>query len=93
MANINLGKYDPNSPQYKRVGLFDNPGDSLQRLINYEIAGFDGTQHTNFDAIVKKYPNMSKEIITSLVKRGISPETPGIGSVASVAKGAKVVWE
>ena len=84
MADINLGKYDPNSPQFKRVGLFDNPGDSLQRLIDHEIAGLDGTQHTNFDAIVKKYPNMSKEIITSLVKRGITPETPGIGSVASI---------
>ena len=59
MANplIDLGKYNDPS-KFRAPGMFDNAGSTLQQLINQEIAGLDGSQHANFDSIVKKYPHI-----------------------------------
>lgn len=80
---IDLGKYNDPS-KFRAPGMFDNAGSVLQQLINQEIAGLDGSQHSNFDSIVKKYPNISKEIIVSLVRHGANADTPGIDKVVSL---------
>lgn len=86
MADINLGIYEPSSPQSKKArNLFsNNDSDMLKRLINQQIATLDGTQHTNFDSIVKKYPQLSKEVVVGLVKAGANADTPGIDKVTSL---------
>ena len=54
---IDLGKYSDPS-KFRAPGMFDNAGSVLQQLINQEVAGLDGSQHANFDSIVKKYPHI-----------------------------------
>lgn len=86
MANknlIDLGKYNDPS-KFRAPGIFDNSGSVLQQLINQEIAGLDGSQHANFDSIVKKYPHISKEIVVSLIRHGANADTPGIDKVVSL---------
>ena len=86
MADINLGIYEPTSPQSKKAkNLFSNTdSDMLQRLINQQVATLDGSQHTNFDSIIKKYPHLSKEVVVGLVKAGANSSTPGIDKVTSI---------
>ena len=86
MADINLGIYEPTSSQSKKArNLFSNTdSDMLKRLINQQIATLDGSQHTNFDSIIKKYPHLSKEVVVGLVKAGANADTPGIDKVASL---------
>ena len=83
---INLGIYEPTSRQSKKntTLLANTSGDALARMMEYELIGFDGTQHSNFDSIVKKYPHLSKEVIVGLVKAGANATTPGIDKVATV---------
>jgi hypothetical protein len=81
-----LGIYEPTSAQSRKsASVLSNIGvDSLARMMEYELISFDGTQHSNFDSIVKKYPHLSKEVIVGLVKAGANAKTPGIDSVASI---------
>ena len=80
---IDLGKYN-NPSKFRAPGMFDNSGSVLQQLINQEVAGLDGSQHANFDSIIKKYPNISKEIVVALIKQGANANTPGIDKVVSL---------
>ncbi len=86
MSNLTPGYYDPNDSKKKKAkNLFSNTDNEiLQRLINQQIATLDGSQHTNFDSIVKKYPHLSKEVVVGLVKAGANASTPGIDKVASL---------
>lgn len=80
---IDLGKYSDPS-KFRAPGMFDNAGSVLQQLINQEVAGLDGSQHANFDSIVKKYPHISKEIVVSLIRQGANADTPGIDKIVSL---------
>lgn len=86
MPGIDLGIYEPNTPQSKRnatlMGNTDNG--MLQRLINQEMASLDGSQMANFNSIIAKYPHLSKEVIVGLIKAGANADTPGIGTVANL---------
>jgi hypothetical protein len=83
---IDLGIYDPNSPQSKKSAsiMANTQGDMLTRLINQSIATLDGSQHANFNSIIAKYPFLSKEVIVGLVKAGANADTPGIDKVTSL---------
>lgn len=80
---IDLGKYNDPS-KFRAPSMFDNAGSVLQQLINQEIAGLDGSQHANFDSIIKKYPHISKEIVVSLIRQGANADTPGIDKIVSL---------
>lgn len=86
MAPIDLGIYEPNTPQSKKnatlMGNTDNG--MLQRLIKQEMASLDGSQMANFNSIITKYPHLSKEVIVGLIKAGANADTPGIGTVANL---------
>jgi hypothetical protein len=83
---MDLGIYEPTTSNSKKSAtLLSNTGpDQLARMMQYELISFDGTQHTNFDSIVKKYPHLSKEIIVGLIKAGANADTPGIDKVATI---------
>ena len=83
---IDLGIYDPNSPQSKKSAsiMANTQGDMLSRLINQSVATLDGSQHANFKSIITKYPFLSKEVIVGLVKAGANADTPGIDKVTSL---------
>jgi hypothetical protein len=83
---IDLGIYEPTSPQSKKSAtlLSNTASDQLARMMEYELLSFDGSQHSNFESIIRKYPHLSKESIVALVKAGANADTPGIDKVASI---------
>ena len=83
---VDLGIYDPNSTQSKKSAkiMSTTQGDMLSRLINQSVATLDGSQHSNFNSIIAKYPFLSKEVIVGLVKAGANADTPGIDKVTSL---------
>lgn len=87
MAEIDLGIYGSNSEKFKKSQKIVNSSrasDSLTRLVDQEIATFDGSQIDNFMSITTKYPNLSKDVVAGLVKAGASANTPGIDKIVSV---------
>lgn len=85
-SEIDLGIYEPTSTQSKKnASIFGNKnGDMLTRIINQQMATLDGSEFSNFNSIVSKYPFLSKEVVIGLVKAGANADTPGIDKVTSV---------
>ena len=83
-----MGSLDAWNPaknkKIKISGIFDNPQQQLDRVIQSEMAMLSPTQYQNFDAWINAYPNQSKDFIMSAVKLGLKPDTPGVGKIASV---------
>lgn len=90
---IDLGIYGPNSKEgQKSLSIMSNTqGDMLARMIKQEVATFDGTQHANFESIIRKYPHLSPDVVVGLIKAGANADTPGIDSVASTDGIAQVM--
>ena len=85
-SEIDLGIYEPTSTQSKKnAAIFDNKNnDTLSRLITQQMATFDGSEFSNFNSIISKYPFLSKEVVIGLVKAGANADTPGIDKVTSM---------
>jgi hypothetical protein len=86
VSEIDLGIYEPTSTQSKKnASIFSNKNnDMLTRIINQQMATFDGSEFSNFNSIVSKYPFLSKEVVIGLVKAGANADTPGIDKVTSL---------
>jgi len=52
-------------------------------LVRARAAQLDPKIQQNFDAIVGKYPNMSKDAILAAVKKGITPDMQGLDKIAT----------
>jgi len=85
-SEIDLGIYEPTSTQSKKnASIFANKNsDMLTRIINQQMATLDGSEFSNFNSIISKYPFLSKEVVIGLVKAGANAETPGIDKVTSM---------
>lgn len=85
-SEIDLGIYEPTSTQGKKnASIFSNKdNDMLTRIINQQMATFDGSEFSNFNSIISKYPFLSKEVVIGLVKAGANADTPGIDKVTSM---------
>lgn len=85
-SEIDLGIYEPTSTQSKKnASLFANKNnDMLTRIINQQMATLDGSEFSNFNSIIAKYPFLSKEVVVGLVKAGANADTPGIDKVTSI---------
>ena len=85
-SEIDLGIYEPTSTQSKKnASIFGNKdNDMLTRIINQQMATLDGSEFSNFNSIVSKYPFLSKEVVVGLVKAGANADTPGIDKVTSM---------
>ena len=85
-SEIDLGIYEPTSTQSKKnASIFSNKNnDMLTRIINQQMATLDGSEFSNFNSIVSKYPFLSKEVVVGLVKAGANADTPGIDKVTSM---------
>ena len=68
----------------KTTSIFNNPQVQLDRLINAEMGTLSPQQYQTFTAFMSRYPNQSKDFIMSAVRMGFSPDTPGIGKLASI---------
>ena len=85
-SEIDLGIYEPTSTQSKKnAAIFSNKSnDTLSRMITQQMATLDGSEYSNFNSIVSKYPFLSKEVVIGLVKAGANSNTPGIDKITSM---------
>lgn len=49
-----------------------------------QMASLTPNMYDNFNAIVSKYPGLSKDLAMAMVAQGITPDMPGIGKVVSM---------
>ena len=68
----------------KTTGIFNNPQLQMDRLIQSEMSALNPAQYQTFTQFMARYPNQSKDFIMSAVRMGFSPDTPGIGKLASI---------
>jgi hypothetical protein len=64
--------------------LYNNQGETMRRMVSMQAATLSPDKFTNFNAITSRYPNMSKDLVMSMVQQGLTVDTPGIGKIVSV---------
>ena len=65
-------------------GYLSDTTTPLQSMLNMQAASLRGDELDNFDNILKKYPGMSNDLVMSMVKQGLTAETPGLGKISSI---------
>ena len=56
----------------------------LQRMLDLQTAGLRGNELDNFNGILKKYPGMSNDLVMSMVKQGLTADTPGLDKITTI---------
>lgn len=56
----------------------------LQRMLDMQAASLRGNELDNFNNILKKYPGMSNDLVMSMVRQGLTAETPGLGKITTI---------
>lgn len=62
-------------------------------LIRARASQLDPKLQQNFDGIVSKYPNMSKDAILAAVKKGITPDMQGLDKIATADGLAQLIQD
>ena len=72
--------------KYRYTSLFDtsNTNRLLANAVNNQVLGLDPTIQSNFDSLLRKFPNQSKDFLLSAAKLGLNANTAGIERLASV---------
>lgn len=73
---------NPNAPT--TIWSQQSINDAKKRSINAAMANLSPQNYTNFYSITAKYPNISKDLVMSMVNQGLTASTPGIGKIASL---------
>ena len=64
------------------------PNISSQRQLELhvlaEMGSLNESQYKNYDSIVNKYPNLSRDAVMSMVRNDMNADTPGVDKIASV---------
>lgn len=55
-----------------------------QRLMAIQMGSLTGQTYANFNSIINKYPNMSKDVVMSMVRQGFDANTPGIDKITTM---------
>lgn len=64
--------------------LYTHGQEYMQNLVNAQISTLTPDKFSNFDAIAKKYPGISKDLIMGMVGQGLTANTPGIDKIVSL---------
>lgn len=64
--------------------LYNNQGETMRRMVSMQAATLTPDKFDNFNAITSRYPNMSKDLVMSMVKQGLTVNTPGIDKIVSI---------
>ena len=64
--------------------LYNNQGETMRRMVAMQVATLTPDKFNNFNAISSRYPNISKDLVMSMVQQGLTVDTPGIGKIVSV---------
>jgi hypothetical protein len=65
-------------------GYLSDTTTPLQSMLKMQAASLRGDELDNFDNILKKYPGMSNDLVMSMVRQGLTAETPGLGKISSI---------
>jgi len=68
----------------EQKALYTHGQEYMQGLVNAKIPTLTPDKFNNFNAIAKKYPNISKDLIMGMVEQGIPADTPGIDKIVSL---------
>ena len=69
---------------YKELYSKSSVQTTRNRMVSLEYGSLAPESFDNFNKIANRYPNISKDLIMSMVKQGLTVDTPGIGSIVSV---------
>ena len=71
--------------KYKYTSLFDQDKvqANLGNLVDQQIAGLDRQTIENFDSLVKKFPNQSKDYLLSAAKVGLNSNSQGVDKLSA----------
>jgi len=69
---------------YKELYSKSSMQETRNRMVSLEYGSLTPDKTDNFTKIANKYPNISKDLIMSMVKQGLTADTPGIGTIVSV---------
>jgi len=69
---------------YKQLYSKSSVQETRNRMVSMELGSLTPDKFDNFTNIANKYPNISKDLITAMVKQGMTAETPGIGTIVSL---------
>ena len=62
-----------------------NPNETAaSRMMRLQMGSLNAETDSNFHSIINKYPNMSTDLVFSMVRQGLTVDTPGIGKITSV---------
>ena len=64
--------------------LYANEGEARNRAIQIQMSSLTPDMYKNFNDITSAYPGMSKDLVMSMVKQGLSANTPGINKIVSL---------
>ena len=56
----------------------------MKRNIAMAMTTLTPDKYNNFNSITARYPNLSKDLIMSMVAQGLNADTPGLGKIASL---------
>lgn len=64
--------------------LYSNQNDAMKRNIAMTMTTLTPDKYANFNSITARYPNLSKDLVMSMVAQGLNADTPGLGKIASL---------
>ena len=64
--------------------LYGNQREAMQRNIQMNMVNLSPDKYANFNAITSRYPNISKDLVMSMVQQGLTADTPGLGKITSL---------
>ena len=63
---------------------YGNTQRDLELRVMTEMAGLSQDKYNNFNKIIAKYPNLSKDLVMSMVNTNMTVDTPGIEKITSL---------
>ena len=65
-------------------GYLNQSKTPLQQMLDMQTASLRGNELDNFNNILKKYPGMSNDLVMSMVKQGLTADTPGLNKITTI---------
>lgn len=79
MADLNQPRLSPAAQ-----AMMGNQREVTARNIAISMANLTPAYYANFNSIVNKYPNISKDLVMAMVQQGLNANTPGLDKIVSI---------
>lgn len=64
--------------------ILDARKNSYQTMMRYSMNSLSPDALTNFNTITQKYPGLSNDLVVSMVRQGLTANTPGINKITTI---------